>query len=261
MSKIDEIKISKAIIENYTRDLIDATETDVAIVGAGPAGMTAAYYLAKKGVKTIIFERKLSPGGGMWGGGMMFSRIVVQNEGKEILDEFNISSDRYEEDYWVADAIESTSAIVLETIKAGTRIFNLISAEDVMIREDNRISGLVLNWSAVELANLHVDPLAIRSKVVIDATGHECEICKIVRNKIGAELSTETGGVVGERSMWADIGEREILNNTREIYPGLVITGMAANAVLGSPRMGAIFGGMLLSGKRAAELILKEILV
>lgn len=261
MNKIDEIKISKAIIENYTRDLIDATETDVAIVGAGPAGMTAAYYLAKKGVKTIIFERKLSPGGGMWGGGMMFSRIVVQNEGKEILDEFNISSDRYEEDYWVADAIESTSAIVLETIKAGTRIFNLISAEDVMIREDNRISGLVLNWSAVELANLHVDPLAIRSKVVIDATGHECEICKIVRNKIGAELSTETGGVVGERSMWADIGEREILNNTREIYPGLVITGMAANAVLGSPRMGAIFGGMLLSGKRAAELILKEILV
>jgi len=261
VSKIDEIKISKAIIENYTRDLIDATETDVAIVGAGPAGMTAAYYLAKKGVKTIIFERKLSPGGGMWGGGMMFSRIVVQNEGKEILDEFNISSDRYEEDYWVADAIESTSAIVLETIKAGTRIFNLISAEDVMIREDNRISGLVLNWSAVELANLHVDPLAIRSKVVIDATGHECEICKIVRNKIGAELSTETGGVVGERSMWADIGEREILNNTREIYPGLVITGMAANAVLGSPRMGAIFGGMLLSGKRAAELILKEILV
>ncbi|OYT64062.1 ribose 1,5-bisphosphate isomerase [Methanosarcinales archaeon ex4484_138] len=261
MSKIDEIKISKAIIENYTRDLIDATETDVAIVGAGPAGMTAAYYLAKKGVKTIIFERKLSPGGGMWGGGMMFSRIVVQNEGKEILDEFNISSDRYEEDYWVADAIESTSAIVLETIKAGARIFNLISAEDVMIREDNRISGLVLNWSAVELANLHVDPLAIRSKVVIDATGHECEICKIVRNKIGAELSTETGGVVGERSMWADIGEREILNNTREIYPGLVITGMAANAVLGSPRMGAIFGGMLLSGKRAAELILKEILV
>jgi len=261
VNKIDEIKISKAIIENYTRDLIDATETDVAIVGAGPAGMTAAYYLAKKGVKTIIFERKLSPGGGMWGGGMMFSRIVVQNEGKEILDEFNISSDRYEEDYWVADAIESTSAIVLETIKAGARIFNLISAEDVMIREDNRISGLVLNWSAVELANLHVDPLAIRSKVVIDATGHECEICKIVRNKIGAELSTETGGVVGERSMWADIGEREILNNTREIYPGLVITGMAANAVLGSPRMGAIFGGMLLSGKRAAELILKEILV
>jgi ribulose 1,5-bisphosphate synthetase/thiazole synthase len=29
---------------------------------------------------------------------------------------------------------------------------------------------------------------------------------------------------------------------------------MAANAVFGGPRMGAIFGGMLLSGRKAAKL-------
>ncbi len=44
------------------------------------------------------------------------------------------------------------------------------------------------------------------------------------------------------------------MKNTIEVYPGLIVTGMAANAVCGSPRMGAIFGGMLISGKRAAEL-------
>ncbi|MBM3143338.1 MAG: ribose 1,5-bisphosphate isomerase, partial [Chloroflexi bacterium] len=42
-----------------------------------------------------------------------------------------------------------------------------------MIRENNRITGLVLNWSAVNMAKLHVDPLTIRAKYVIDATGHE----------------------------------------------------------------------------------------
>jgi len=54
-----------------------------------------------------------------------------------------------------------------------------MSIEDVMIREDDRITGLVLNWSAVEPAKLHVDPLSIRSKLVIDATGHAAEICHI----------------------------------------------------------------------------------
>ncbi|MBU4194293.1 MAG: ribose 1,5-bisphosphate isomerase, partial [Actinobacteria bacterium] len=42
--------------------------------------------------------------------------------------------------------------------------------------------------------------------------------------------------------------------NTREVYPGMMVCGMAANTVFGSPRMGAIFGGMFLSGRKVAEL-------
>jgi len=242
------------------KDLLDATETEVAIAGAGPAGLAAGYYLAKEGVKTVIFERKLSVGGGMWGGGMMFSRIVMQDEGREILSEFGVRTDEYDRGYWLADAIETVSTITSKTIDAGARIFNLISVEDVMIKKEGRISGLVLNWSAVKIANLHVDPLTIRSKVVIDATGHDCEVCKIVSEKIGPKLKTATGEVIGEGPMWAEVGEREIIVNTNEVYPGLIVAGMSANAVFGSPRMGAIFGGMLISGKKAAELILKEVL-
>jgi len=103
------------------------------------------------------------------------------------------------------------------------------------------------------MAKLHVDPLAIRAKVVIDATGHDSEICRIVVKKLGAKLKTKTGEVMGEKSMLADAGEKALIKNTREVYPGLLVAGMAANAVYGSPRMGAIFGGMLLSGKKAAE--------
>jgi thiazole biosynthesis enzyme len=251
---LDEIVISKAIIEGYTQELINYLEVDVAIVGAGPAGLAAGYYLAMKGIKTAIFERKLSVGGGMWGGGMMFNRIVIQPEARGILDEFGISTKEYLKGYFAADSVEATSALCYKTVKAGTRIFNLITAEDVTIRENDRVTGLVLNWSAVDLAHLHVDPLAMRSKLVIDATGHDAEICNLVTRKTGQKLTTGTGGVVGEKPMWAEVAEKETVAHTQEVYPGLIPAGMVVNAVFGLPRMGPIFGGMLLSGKKAAEL-------
>ncbi len=252
--QLDDVTISRAITQRFFEEFQQAMDIEVAIVGAGPAGMTAAYYLAKKGVKTVIFERSLRPGGGMPGGGMMFNTIVVQEEAKGILDEFEIRTREHEKGYYTADAVEASSALCFKAIQAGTKIFNLISIEDVMIRENDRVTGLVLNWSSVNLAGLHVDPLSIRSKVVIDATGHDSEVCHIVVDKLGGKLNTEGGGILGEKSMWADMAESKILENTREVYPGLIVTGMAANAVYGTHRMGPIFGGMLLSGKRAAEV-------
>lgn len=246
---MDEVVISKTIVESYLKDLLDSMEVDVAIAGAGPSGMVAGYYLAKSKVKVAIFERKLSVGGGMWGGGIMFSRIVVQSEAKEILDEMGISAKQYQKGYYVADAVEAVSTLCSRCVKAGARIFNLLSVEDVMIRENDRITGLVLNWSAVSLANLHVDPIGIRAKLVIDATGHDAEVCRIVARKTGVGVE-----VRGEKSMWAEVGEKALVENTRQVCPGLLVAGMAANAVFGSPRMGAVFGGMLLSGKKAAEL-------
>ena len=253
---LDDVTISKAITESFMKDFMEAMEVDVAIGGAGPAGMTAAYYLAREGIKTVVFERQLRVGGGMPGGGMMFNRIVVQDEGKTLLDEFDVATKEYENGYYIADSLEAVSTICSKTIKAGARIFNLISVEDVMIREDDRVTGLVLNWSAASLAKLHVDPLTIRAKLVVDATGHASEICQIVVNKIGAKLRTKAGRVIGEKPMWAEVGERAIVDNTQEVYPGLIVAGMAANAVFGAPRMGPIFGGMLLSGKRAAEVVI-----
>ena len=108
---LDEVTISKAIIEDFNKDLLNFLEVDVAIGGAGPAGLTAAFYLAKNGVKTVIFERSLRTGGGMPGGGMMFNKIVVQKAATEILKEMGINYSKYKENYYVADSIEATSAL------------------------------------------------------------------------------------------------------------------------------------------------------
>ena len=256
--KLDEIKISRAIIKTYNSKLLDALEVDVAIVGAGPAGMTCAYYLAKKNKKVAIFERKLSVGGGMWGGGIMFNEIVVQEKAKSILDEFGIRTRLYEKGYYMSDSIEAVSTMCSKTVKQGVKIFNLISAEDVMIRK-NRICGLVLNWTAVEMAKLHVDPITMAATYVVDATGHAAEVVHLAERKSGIALKTKTGKIVGEGSMWAEVAEDTIVKNSKEVAPGLYTCGMCANAVFGGPRMGPIFGGMLLSGRKVAQDLLKKL--
>ena len=255
---LDDVKVSRAIIERFTAKLLDGLEADVAIVGGGPAGLTAAYYLAKADKKVVLFERKLSIGGGMWGGGIMFNEIVLQAEGREILDEFGVKTVPYEDDYFCADAVETVSTLCSAACKAGATLFNCISAEDVMLTE-GRVTGLVINWSAVDVAGLHVDPITMRSKYVVDATGHAAEIAHVLQDKADVELNTPTGKIVGERPMWAEVGERMIVENTREFFPGVFAAGMCCNAIYGAPRMGPIFGGMLMSGKKVAEMILEKL--
>ncbi len=255
--KLDEIKISKAIIESYSQKLVKALDVDIAIVGGGPAGMVCGYYLAKAGRRVVLFERKLSIGGGMWGGGIMFNEIVVQDPAKEILDEFGVGTRRYERGYYLADSIEAVSTICSRAVQAGLKIFNLLSAEDVMVR-GKKICGLVLNWTSVEMAHLHVDPITMRAKFVVDATGHPAEVARIIERKSGIRLNTKSGKLMGEQSMWAEAGEGMIVKNSKEVCPGFYVCGMCANAVFGGPRMGPIFGGMLLSGRKVAAELLRR---
>lgn len=60
----------------------------IAIVGAGPAGLTAAFYLKKKGHQVTVFEQRSEPGGMMLFGipDYRLPRKVVEREIKQILD-------------------------------------------------------------------------------------------------------------------------------------------------------------------------------
>jgi thiamine thiazole synthase len=255
---LDEIVITKAIIDRYYEKLITNLETDVAVVGGGPSGLVAGYFLAKAGKKVVLYERKLSIGGGMWGGGMMFNEIVFQKDALHILEAFNIRFKEFQKNYYTADSVEAISSLTAKTIQAGVTIFNCISVEDVMMRPE-RVTGLVINWSPVEMAGLHIDPLTVRSKFVIDATGHATEVVNVVEKKVPGKLMTPSGKSEGEKSMWADQAENLTLENTREVFPGLFVAGMAANATIGGPRMGPIFGGMLLSGEKVAGELVRRL--
>jgi thiazole biosynthesis enzyme len=256
--ELNEIIVSRAIIERFAHKFSQGLDLDVAIVGAGPSGLVASYYLAKAKAKVALFERKMSVGGGMWGGGMLFNEIVVQGEAKRILDEFGVSLEKFQEGYYTADSVETVSALCAAACRAGVRIFNGISVEDLMVR-DEAVVGLVINWTAVEMAGLHVDPLAVRAKYVVDATGHPAEVAQVLQRKNRITFKTSSGSFQGERSLWAEAAERSTVENTGEIYPGLYVAGMAVNATIGGYRMGPIFGGMLLSGEKVAGILLDRL--
>lgn len=257
---IDDVTVTRTIFHRFSKEFYEYFDVDVAIAGAGPAGLIAAKYLSQAGKKVVIFERKLSVGGGMWGGGMTFPVIVVHQESKHLLEECDVRVKNEGKGYFSADAVETVTKLCASAIDAGAKIFNAISVEDVLLNKKKEINGFVINWSAVEVAGLHVDPLSIRAEYCVDATGHPAEVCNIVRRKCKPETGplSKTSEELLERSMCADIGEKAVVENTKEVYPGLFVAGMCANAVFGSQRMGPIFGGMLLSGKKVAELILKK---
>ena len=252
--KIEEKDVTTSILKATFNMWMDIVDVDVVIVGAGPSGLTAARYLANNGVKVLVLERHLSFGGGTWGGGMGYPYITVQKPADEILREVGIKLEEADGGLYVADWVEVPARLGVGAINAGAKILTGIIVEDLILKE-NKVSGVVINSYSIEKAGLHIDPLTINAKYVIDATGHDASVANTLARK-NKDLGLE---VPGEKSLWAEKAENSILRHTREIFPGLFVCGMAANATHGGYRMGAVFGGMYLSGKKVAELILEKL--
>jgi thiamine thiazole synthase len=253
-----EEKITSAIVERFFAKLRANLSVDVAIVGAGPSGLVAAAHLARAGKKVAIFERTLAPGGGIWGGGMLFNEIVVRDDALEILHDFDVTTAPAGDGFHTADSVEVAAALIFGAKKAGAAIFNSITVEDIVFK-DSRVAGLVVNWTPVNRLTMHVDPLIITAFAVLDGTGHGGEITSLATRKAGIRIDTPSGAVMGEKPMWVESGEASTVENTKRLCPGLYASGMAANNASGGFRMGPIFGGMFLSGAKIARIILEDL--
>ena len=253
-----EERISGAIVRRFFAKLEANLAVDVAVVGAGPSGLVAAHDLAREGLRVALFETKLAPGGGIWGGGMLFNEIVVQEDALAVLDDFSIRHLPVGDGLFTADAVEAAAGLTFGALQAGATLFNAVKVEDIVFH-DGRIAGVVVQWTPVDRLEMHVDPLVVTARAVLDGTGHPSEIVSMATRKAGVRIDTPTGGILGERPMWVEQGEPSTVEHTRRLYPGLYASGMAANNVGGGFRMGPIFGGMLKSGRKAARLIREEL--
>ena len=251
-----ELLIQKAILKYGLEDLYEYSEVDALVVGAGPSGLTSARYLAEKGLKVLVYDRRLSFGGGIGGGGNMIPKIVVQEEALPILEDFRIKYKKAEEGLYTLDPAELIAKLATCAIDAGAKIVLGVHVEDVIVRGDPPgVKGVLWKWTAIEMSGLHVDPLYTQSRALIDATGHDAEIINIAAKK-NPELGIT---LKGERSNWSEVSEKLVVEHAGKVAPGLFVTGIATCSVHGLPRMGPIFGGMLMSGKKVAELVTKEL--
>ncbi|MBI2909850.1 MAG: thiazole biosynthesis protein [Chloroflexi bacterium] len=249
-SPVAEKDVTKAIVSGFLRQFEEYAESDVIIIGAGPSGLTAGRELARNGFKVLICERNNYLGGGFWIGGYLMNKVTLRAPAEKHLAELGVPYEEAVPGLYVADGPHACSKLIAAACDAGVKFCNLTMFDDVVLREGNRVAGAVINWtpiSAMPREITCVDPVAIESRLVIDATGHDAVVVK----KLESRGLIHT---VGFGAMWVEKSEDLVVEHTGEAHPGLVVCGMAVSTLYGLPRMGPTFGGMLLSGARAAEV-------
>ena len=252
---VPEASITRAITEEFLKDFSDNIVSDVLIVGGGPSGLVAARELANKKVKTVIIEANNFLGGGFWIGGYLMNKLTVRRPAEKVFDEIGVPYKEFEDGLYVADGPHACSRLIAAACDAGAKVLNMTKVDDVVCR-NGRVEGAVINWTPVGTlprAISCLDPVCLEAKVVIDATGHDARVARALEKR--GMLKMSDYGV-----MDVVASEDAVVEKTSEVFPGLIVCGMAVSTVFGLPRMGPTFGGMLISGKRAAEIAISSVL-
>jgi len=238
-TEVREVDITRAIANEFHEVLIDRAESDVIVIGAGPAGLTASRELSNRGFKVLVIEQNNYLGGGYWLGGYMMNPVTVREPAQKIWDELGVPYKKVMEGLYITPGPHAVSKLIAGACDAGVKFLNLTKFDDLVLK-NGRVEGIVVNWMPVSALPRNitcVDPIALEAKIIIDASGQW----------------------KGMNPMYVNEGEEHVVEKTGEVYPGLIAAGMSVTETHGLARMGPTFGAMLFSGKKAAEIATEKI--
>jgi len=182
---------------------------DIAIVGGGPAGLSAAYTAAKAGAKVILFERDKSVGQFVRTSGVSWICEMKKLEIPEKLynpiknyrfvshkNEITIKGSEYRS--CVLDVRSLYQYLSFLAAKAGADISINSNVVDVLSsKNNNRISGLIVNTPKGKTE--------VRTRLVIDASGFN----SFVGRKLGYVSTWKRYGVGAEFECYCDQADPE----------------------------------------------------
>ncbi|MGN6349789.1 MAG: sulfide-dependent adenosine diphosphate thiazole synthase [Candidatus Nitrosocosmicus sp.] len=253
-AEVSEKEITRSIASMFSETIQEYSDSEVIILGAGPAGLSAGREIAKNGIKTLIVEQNNYLGGGYWVGGYMMNPVTVRAPAQRIWDELGVRYRKINDNLYATWGPEACSKLISAACDSGVRFLQLTKFDDLVLK-NNRIGGVVINWMPVSALPRNitcVDPVALESKIVIDSTGHDYVAVKRLKERGLVEWK-------GMNPMWVEGGEDAVVHCTGEVYPGLIAAGMSVTETFGLPRMGPTFGSMLLSGRKAAEIAINKL--
>ena len=222
---VGEKEVTRAIVEEFSKQFCEYVETDCLIIGGGPSGLMAGRELGRKGLKVLIVERNNYLGGGFWLGGYLMNKVTIRAPGQKVLEELEVPFFEVKKGLFIADGPHACSKLIASACDAGVKFANMTIFDDLVLREGGRVAGAVVNWTPVTALPREitcVDPIALESKIVIDSTGHDACVVRKLEERGMIKMK-------GFGAMWVEQSEDLVVEHSGEVHPGLVVTGMAVS--------------------------------
>ncbi|GAB3647748.1 geranylgeranyl reductase family protein [Echinicola sediminis] len=143
---------------------------DVAVIGSGPAGASAAYNLAKQGIKTVLIEKEALPRYKTCGGGFVFrGRRKLPFDISPVVEREFHQINLYFENEDIMLTTKREVPVISMVMRDEFDSFIIDKAKDlgVAIRDGHKLNGITFG----DELTLHTDQGDLAAKMVIAADG------------------------------------------------------------------------------------------